>query len=90
MDGEQLLVMLKSARSVGWNWDLKTGRDLWFGDLQTMFGIPGIGRAFVAAVVRRDYAMIMGSTLFYTLIVTVANLFVDLSYAAVDPRIRYR
>jgi len=58
--------------------------------LQTMFGIPGIGRAFVTAVVRRDYAMIMGTTLFYTVIVTVANLLVDLSYAAVDPRIRYR
>jgi oligopeptide transport system permease protein len=58
--------------------------------IETMFGIPGIGRAFVAAVVRRDYAMIMGSTLFYCLIVTVSNLLVDLSYAAVDPRIRYR
>jgi oligopeptide transport system permease protein len=55
-----------------------------------MFGIPGIGRAFVTAVGRRDYAMIMGSTLFYTLVVTFANLSVDLMYAAVDPRIRYR
>ena len=58
--------------------------------IEQMFGIPGIGRAFVTAVGRRDYAMIMGSTLFYTLIVTFANLIVDLTYAAVDPRIRYR
>ncbi len=58
--------------------------------IETMFGIPGIGRAFVTAVGRRDYAMIMGSTLFYTLIVTFANLVVDLAYAVVDPRIRYR
>jgi oligopeptide transport system permease protein len=58
--------------------------------IETMFGIPGVGRAFVTAVERRDYAMIMGSTLFYTVIVTFANLFVDLAYAAVDPRIRYR
>ena len=58
--------------------------------IETMFGIPGVGRAFVTAVEQRDYAMIMGSTLFYTLIVTFANLFVDLAYAAVDPRIRYR
>ena len=45
--GEQLLAMLKSARSVGWDWDLKTGRDLWFGDLPTLFGMQGdtyIGR----------------------------------------------
>ena len=58
--------------------------------IEQMFGIPGVGRAFVTAVGRRDYGMIMGSTLFYTLIVTVANLVVDLAYAAVDPRIRYR
>jgi oligopeptide transport system permease protein len=58
--------------------------------IETMFGIPGVGRAFVTAVSRRDYGMIMGSTLFFTLIVTVANLIVDLAYAAVDPRIRYR
>lgn len=44
---EQLLAMLKSAKSVGWDWDLMTGRDVWFGDLRTMFGLPGdtyIGR----------------------------------------------
>ena len=55
-----------------------------------MFGIPGVGRAFVTAVERRDYAMIMGSTLFYAVIITFANLIVDLAYAVVDPRIRYR
>ncbi|HZP56487.1 MAG TPA: ABC transporter permease [Dehalococcoidia bacterium] len=58
--------------------------------IEQMFSIPGVGRAFVTAVGRRDYAMIMGSALFYTLIVTIANLLVDLSYAIVDPRIRYR
>jgi oligopeptide transport system permease protein len=58
--------------------------------IETMFGIPGIGRGFVTAVERRDYAMIMGTTLFYTAVVTFANLLVDLAYAVVDPRIRYR
>ena len=58
--------------------------------IETTFAIPGVGRAFVDAVIRRDYAMIMGSTLFYTAIVAFANLAVDLSYAVVDPRIRYR
>jgi oligopeptide transport system permease protein len=58
--------------------------------IETMFGIPGVGRAFVTAVERRDYAMIMGSTLFYAVIITFANLIVDLAYAVVDPRIRYR
>ena len=57
--------------------------------VETMFNIPGLGRESIAAVVRRDYATIMGTTLFYTLIVTLANLFIDLAYAVVDPRIRY-
>ena len=58
--------------------------------IETTFTIPGVGRDFVDAVIRRDYAMIMGSTLFYTAIVAFANLIVDLLYAVVDPRIRYR
>jgi oligopeptide transport system permease protein len=58
--------------------------------IENVFSIPGVGRAFVDAVNRRDYAMIMGSTLFYAVIVAVANLVVDVLYAAVDPRIRYR
>lgn len=57
--------------------------------VETIFSIPGVGRAFVEAVIRRDYAMIMGSTLFYSVVVVVANLVVDLLYAVVDPRIRY-
>jgi oligopeptide transport system permease protein len=58
--------------------------------IESTFAIPGVGRAFVDAVLRRDYAMIMGSTLFYTAVVAVANLAVDILYAVVDPRIRYR
>jgi oligopeptide transport system permease protein len=58
--------------------------------IETIFSIPGVGRAFVDAVLRRDYAMIMGTTLFYTAIVAFANLAVDILYAVVDPRIRYR
>jgi oligopeptide transport system permease protein len=58
--------------------------------IETVFAIPGVGRAFVDAVIRRDYAMIMGSTLFYTAVVAFANLIVDILYAVVDPRIRYR
>jgi oligopeptide transport system permease protein len=57
--------------------------------IETVFAIPGVGRAFIDAVRIRDYAMIMGSTLFYALIIAVANLLVDILYAAVDPRIRY-
>jgi oligopeptide transport system permease protein len=58
--------------------------------VENIFSIPGVGRAFVDAVLRRDYAMIMGSTLFYTAVVAFANLAVDILYAVFDPRIRYR
>lgn len=57
--------------------------------IESMFSIPGIGREFVSSVVTRDYGMIMGTTLFYTVIITVMNLVVDVLYGFVDPRIRY-
>lgn len=56
---------------------------------ETIFSINGVGRQFVNGVFARDYGLIMGTTLFYALIVIIANLVVDLLYAAVDPRIRY-
>jgi PAS domain S-box-containing protein len=37
---DRLRLAMESGKSVGWEWDLKTGRDSWFGDLQTMFGLP--------------------------------------------------
>jgi oligopeptide transport system permease protein len=57
--------------------------------VENIYSIPGVGRAFVEAVLNRDYGMIMGTTLFYAAIVAVANLVVDLLYAVVDPRVRY-
>lgn len=58
--------------------------------VESMFSIPGLGRESIAAISRRDYGMIMGTTIFFAFIVSIANLAVDLAYAAVDPRIRYR
>ena len=58
--------------------------------IETMFGIPGIGRESIQAIQRRDYGLIMGTTLFFAAIVAFSNLAIDLLYAVVDPRIRYR
>ncbi|MEE8346590.1 MAG: ABC transporter permease [Dehalococcoidia bacterium] len=58
--------------------------------VERIFQINGVGRPFVDAVFRRDYGVIMGTTIFYASVVAVANLVVDILYAAVDPRIRYR
>ena len=57
--------------------------------VEQFYAIPGIGRNFVSAIFARDYGMIMGATLFYALVVAVANLIVDVLYGVVDPRIRY-
>jgi oligopeptide transport system permease protein len=53
------------------------------------FSIPGVGRRFVEAVIVRDYGMIMGTIVFYTVFIAFINLIVDVLYAVVDPRIRY-
>lgn len=57
--------------------------------IETIFAIPGIGREFTTAVVQRDYGMIMGTTLFYCILILLANLIVDVLYGVADPRIRY-
>ncbi|MPZ22365.1 MAG: ABC transporter permease subunit [Dehalococcoidia bacterium] len=58
--------------------------------VEGIFEINGIGRRFVDAVFNRDYGLIMGTTIFYAVIVAFANLIVDLLYGVVDPRIRYQ
>ena len=58
--------------------------------VERIFQINGVGRPFVDAVFRRDYGVIMGTTIFYATVVAIANLVVDILYAAVDPRIRYQ
>jgi oligopeptide transport system permease protein len=57
--------------------------------VETVFAIPGLGKQFVSAVFQRDYGMIMGTTIFYATVIAVANLLVDMTYAVVNPRIRY-
>jgi ABC-type dipeptide/oligopeptide/nickel transport system permease component len=53
------------------------------------FGIPGMGKYFVTSITNRDYPVIMGTILLYAVFLVVANLFVDIMYAFLDPRIRY-
>lgn len=57
--------------------------------VETIFGIPGMGRFFVTSVTGRDYPVIMGTILLYAIFLVLANLIVDVIYAWVDPRIRF-
>lgn len=56
--------------------------------IEQMFSFPGSGREFVLSIQRRDYSMIMGTTLIYAVLVVLANLTVDLVYGFLDPRIK--
>jgi ABC-type dipeptide/oligopeptide/nickel transport system permease component len=57
--------------------------------VETIFGVPGIGRYFATSITNRDYPVIMGTILFFAVVIVLANLVVDLLYAWLDPRIRY-
>jgi len=58
--------------------------------VEYMFSFPGMGQFFVQGVGARDYSMVMGVTLFYAVLVTLANLAVDVVYVLLDPRIQVR
>lgn len=57
--------------------------------VETVFAIPGLGRMAVDAILRRDYPVIQGLILFFSLIYVAINLVIDISYVLFDPRIRY-
>lgn len=57
--------------------------------LETVFAWPGLGRLIVTAINNRDYPVVQASVTFAALSVVVLNLIVDLTYAYLDPRIRY-
>jgi ABC-type dipeptide/oligopeptide/nickel transport system permease component len=56
---------------------------------EQIFGIPGMGKHFITSIGNRDYPVIMGTTLLYAIFLVAANLMVDITYAWLDPRIRY-
>jgi oligopeptide transport system permease protein len=57
--------------------------------VETIFGLPGIGRYFVEGALNRDYTLVMGTVVVIACFVILFNLLVDVAYAALDPRVRY-
>ncbi|MBB3018291.1 oligopeptide transport system permease protein [Microvirga lupini] len=57
--------------------------------VETIFGLPGIGRYFVEGALNRDYTLVMGTVVVVAVFVLLFNLVVDILYALIDPRIRY-
>jgi len=58
--------------------------------IEKIFGLPGIGRAFVDAALNRDYPVVMGIVIVYAVFIVMLNLLADILYGFLDPRIRQR
>ncbi|WP_341281562.1 ABC transporter permease [Paenibacillus sp. FSL H8-0537] len=56
--------------------------------IERIFGIPGLGSHFVVSIGNRDYTVIMGVTVFYSIILLFSVLLVDILYGLIDPRIK--
>jgi oligopeptide transport system permease protein len=56
--------------------------------VETIFGLPGMGRHLVQGALNRDYTLVMGMVIVYAALMIVLNLLADLVYAWLDPRIR--
>lgn len=57
--------------------------------IERLYSIPGIGREYVKSMNNRDYAVLLGMTIYYGTLITIANIGVDILYAWIDPRIKF-
>jgi oligopeptide transport system permease protein len=58
--------------------------------VERIFGIPGLGTWFVRSAINRDYTLIMGTLIVYSLLLVMLNFIVDILYGFMDPRISYK
>ena len=56
--------------------------------VERIFNLPGLGRFFVISALQRDYTVVMGMVIVYSVLILALNLIADLAYAALDPRVR--
>jgi len=57
--------------------------------IEQIFAIPGLGRHYVTSIYNRDYTVILGVTVFYSILLVSMNFLVDVAYVFLDPRISY-
>jgi oligopeptide transport system permease protein len=58
--------------------------------IEQIFSVPGLGRFFVTGALNRDYTLVMGVVVFYGVLIIAFNFLVDLAYAWLDPKVKYR
>jgi peptide/nickel transport system permease protein len=56
--------------------------------VETAYGLPGLGRLFATSLARRDFPVLLGITIYTTLVVVVVNFLIDILYGVIDPRAR--
>ncbi|MDY6826246.1 MAG: ABC transporter permease [Bacillota bacterium] len=56
--------------------------------VENIFAVPGLGKHFVTSIYNRDYTVILGLTIFYSILLIGLNMFVDFAYTLIDPRIK--
>ena len=56
--------------------------------VETIFAIPGLGRYFVTSIYNRDYTVVLGITIFFSALIVLFNLIIDLIYPVIDPRVK--
>lgn len=57
--------------------------------VESVFNVPGVSKYFVSSAINRDYPMVMGVVVLYSMLLVVFNLLVDIAYAYLDPRVRH-
>jgi oligopeptide transport system permease protein len=58
--------------------------------IEQIFSVPGIGRFFITGALNRDYTLVMGVVVFYGALIIAFNFLVDLAYAWLDPKVKYK
>lgn len=56
--------------------------------VEKIFGVPGMGALFVDSIINNDYTAVLGTTIFYSLLIMISVLLIDILYGWIDPRIR--
>ena len=77
--------MIPVAQSIGTNLGNAIGGGM---VVETVFGVPGVGKYIVDSITRRDYPSVLGGALIIAIVLTVINLLVDISFVLIDPRLK--
>jgi oligopeptide transport system permease protein len=56
--------------------------------IESVFGLPGLGKQFVLSSTNRDYPMVLGITIFWALLISLTYFLTDILYGVIDPRVR--